>query len=138
MRFYISRNFKEWHENIVRLLNIFPSGFTYSTMLKRNMDGAEYWAVGLTQWKLSNWETKEYFRNNLIYGMSNLQKIKKEYPEADILNEIFIGGWLDNGEYYVDISILVYSEDLAIKIGKEYKQKGIFHLQTHQYQDLTN
>ena len=41
----------------------------------------------------------------------------------------FIGGWNDNGVFYLDVSFIENDLNTALKIGKEHEQKSVFDFQ---------
>ena len=48
----------------------------------------------------------------------------------------FLGGWIDEGKFYLDVSVNVSSEEEATRMGEEHDQKAIFNVETGEYKKL--
>ena len=46
----------------------------------------------------------------------------------EITKDIYVGGWIDNGQWYIELSEHIINLDLAIRVGKLKNQKAIFDL----------
>lgn len=51
-------------------------------------------------------------------------------PECALLRDggfrPYIGGWVDNGHYYIDVSVCVGREEAARRVGREWRQVAIW------------
>jgi hypothetical protein len=68
-----------------------------------------------------------------IFNVNNLQYTIARYirTKADILlsgenEELFLGGWIDKGDLYLDVSILIENKDEAIRVAIANDQKAYY------------
>lgn len=95
---------------ILKIAKENPSGFTID--LELNFVSGGY--------AVANKETQDCF------GEEGLKKVI-EYAKK---HNTYIGGWLEEGKFYFDASIVVQDKEEALRIGKENEQIAIYDFQT--------
>ena len=95
---------------ILKIAKENPSGFTID--LELNFVSGGY--------AVANKETQDCF------GVEGLKKVI-EYAKK---HNTYIGGWLEEGKFYFDASIVVQDKEEALRIGKENEQIAIYDFQT--------
>lgn len=116
-------------------------GFDFDEVVEKIQQMAEDNPDGFTIKLEPNGEIT-YPRNGWCVGIAETQNsfgeegIRRVIPIAMKKTNGVIGGWLDNGKYYFDATMIIYDKEKAIKFGKENGQIGIFHLDDGEYIEL--
>jgi hypothetical protein len=71
-----------------------------------------------------------YNTKGLQYNISQYIKSKADILISGLSEDKFLGAWLDNELLYLDISILVTTENEAIQLAKENNQLAYFNNST--------
>lgn len=66
--------------------------------------------------------------NTIKKTLEEYQKIRKELIKQNYKN-VYIGMWVENGEIFFDISILIKDYAKALELGKNNKQLAIYNIE---------
>ena len=122
-------NIDAWFAKLKGIAEKNPDGFTVDLLSLDSIPNEGY-VVGLTNETLDNWQYRTNVERWWLVAMKEIKDYLREYPQ-DKTPLITIGGWRnpEDGQYYVDVGVVLFNREYAINLGKDYKQKAIFNLE---------
>ncbi len=98
-------------------------GFTYN--IKDGSFASDGFAVAVYNDKEYIFEAADEYEalaGIVQYTANNMQTLLEK--------NVFLGGWVDDGNVYLDCSVVLQDKNEAIELGKTHKQLAIFDLST--------
>jgi hypothetical protein len=105
-------------DKIREVINKNSSGFTLNLNSYKLVKNG--YAVGITN---------NAGNNNLIILLQKIQNGINLFPQ---MKTLYIGGWLDNGLYYLDLSLIFKKKENALIFMTKFNQKALFDIKNQQ------